>query len=237
MAGVDEDMLHAAFLVDHRACGMEAVSRGVKLAFASQQTALPPPPASLPGVWFDAPQPKFHAATLAADDLKSFGQGVERKIDSVHVAGIFEVSLDDCRFLPRRPGHLLVSADMGLIASHEQKLAVVQQYRWLILPKSSRMFLNIPGSAAVAGTEGDELLAVLVIRVHFAEPVAEDQQAMLRVIQDARPQIDDLMRKRVIAECLGEMSTCPAFVIREENAVVVDGDDRRPIPRREPCRR
>ena len=88
MTSIDEDVLHAASFINHSAGRMEAIRSRVELTFPSQQARLAPPLASLPVSGRHAPQPDLHAITLAADDLETSSNGVERQVHRVHIAWV-----------------------------------------------------------------------------------------------------------------------------------------------------
>ena len=65
MAGVYQNVLNASLFVDHRPRGMKAVSRGIELSLAGQQTALAPPLTLRPIERVHTPQP-----TVPCDDAR-----------------------------------------------------------------------------------------------------------------------------------------------------------------------
>ena len=118
-----------------------------------------------------------------------------------------------------------MGSHLVLVARDEEVLVIVMQHSRFVLFETDRVLFSSPGVAAIGGTEGDELLAVLVVFIDLSEPVAEYKQAVLRVVHDARPDVDDGMCEGVVSQRLGKMFPSASGIVAAENTVIVYRDD------------
>ena len=243
MAHVDEDVLDAGRGVDDRARRMEAVSVAVEVAAAAVQRRFQPPLGRLPVGRVDAPQVDAHRFTLGTHHLQAAGQRVEVQVDRVDAPAVAHVgALRLHGVAGGAEAHLHVIGAGDLVAADHPQVAVVEQGRRLVLrrPVGQPVIDALPGAAAVTGAEHHQERAAVVSRSvhlvlgivgalgsggHVADGVAEGQQAVLGVIDDARPQVDDVAGGGVLTERLAFVFPGDAAVFRPERTVVAENHD------------
>ena len=158
---------------------------------------------------------------LGAHQFQPLGEGIEGEVHGVNKAPVVQVGGGNDWLLTGLPRHLPMGAHLVLVACHQQVTVTMQQRGWLVLLEAHRMLLHAPRRATVVRVQGNQFLRILVVLIHFAEPVTKNQKTTFWVIQDAWTDIDDGMLECVFAQRLRKMFPRSAGVLTAKHAVVV----------------
>ena len=72
-----------------------------------------------------------------------------------------------------------MGAHLVLITCYKPVMAIVQQCCRFVLLETNRMFLSLPGRAAIKRAESHEFFRVLMVLIDLAKPVSKNQEAVL----------------------------------------------------------